>query len=72
MRIHARTVLADTAALLLAGCISPQLGPQPEVFANGRSRGVVEDAGFARLFVELYLGDNPPTVALRDALLGRG
>lgn len=37
---------------------------------NGVVVGKVVDDAFRRLFVQLYLGDQPPTAALRKALLG--
>lgn len=37
---------------------------------NGAVVGKVFDDAFRRLFVQLYLGDQPPTAALRKALLG--
>lgn len=37
---------------------------------NGVVVGTVSDDAFRRLFVQLYLGDQPPTAALRKALLG--
>lgn len=37
---------------------------------DGRTVARIPDEGFRRLFVRLYLGDIPPTEALRDALLG--
>ena len=36
----------------------------------GRYAGEVEDSAFARLFLRLYLGNQPPTEALKQALLG--
>jgi len=38
---------------------------------NGEKVGHVDDDAFRRLFVRLYLGDQPPTAALRNALLGK-
>jgi hypothetical protein len=37
---------------------------------NGRAVDTIDDEPFRRLFLELYLGDHPPTPALRRALLG--
>ena len=31
----------------------------------------IEDEAFRRLFVQMYLGDHPPTAAVRDGLLGK-
>jgi hypothetical protein len=47
----------------------PQLGLV--VQRDGRELAVIDDDEFRRLFVRLYLGDRPPTEALRDGLLGR-
>lgn len=41
-----------------------------EVLRNGSSLGFAGDRSFARLFVDLYLGDKPPTKALRRGLFG--
>ncbi len=38
---------------------------------NGEQVGHVDDDAFRRLFVRLYLGDQPPTAGLRNALLGK-
>jgi hypothetical protein len=37
---------------------------------DGRLVVSIPDAEFADLFVRLYLGDKPPTRALRDGMLG--
>jgi hypothetical protein len=37
---------------------------------NGDLVASIEDDEFARLFVRLYVGDQPPTEAVRDGLLG--
>jgi len=41
-----------------------------EVLVDGLSRGSVEDPAFARLFLELHVGDKPPTQKLKAGLLG--
>lgn len=41
------------------------------VLRNGEELGRIGDEPFRRLFVRLYLGEHPPTTALRDGLLGR-
>jgi hypothetical protein len=40
------------------------------VLRNGRSVARIPGEDFRRFFVLLYLGDRPPTAALRDAMLG--
>ena len=40
------------------------------VYHGNRLVGSIADEEFRRLFLQLYLGDQPPTKALRDALLG--
>lgn len=37
---------------------------------NGRDVDTIDDEAFRALFLQLYLGDQPPTAALRRALLG--
>ena len=41
------------------------------VIRNQTLMGRVEDDAFGKLFARLYLGDKPPTPALREALLGK-
>jgi len=41
------------------------------IYHNDRMVGHIADEAFRRLFLQLYLGDQPPTKALRDALLGK-
>ena len=38
---------------------------------NDSWMATIEDQEFRKLFVRLYLGDKPPTAALRDGLLGK-
>lgn len=40
------------------------------ILRNGAPAGAIDDDDFRRLFLRLYLGDRPPTKALRDGLLG--
>lgn len=40
------------------------------VLRNGKACAHIDDEAFRRLFVKLYLGPNPPTKALRKAMLG--
>lgn len=40
------------------------------VLRGGKVVATIRDAAFTKLFVQLYLGDQPPTKALRDGLLG--
>lgn len=40
------------------------------VLRGGKVVATIRDEAFTRLFVQLYLGDKPPTKALRDGLLG--
>lgn len=42
------------------------------VARNDEVLQVIPDEAFRKLFLTLYLGDNPPTKPLREALLGRG
>ncbi len=37
---------------------------------GGATSAIIEDEAFRKLFVKLYLGDKPPTVALRRGLMG--
>jgi long-chain acyl-CoA synthetase len=41
-----------------------------EIGLNGRSRGRVEGAAFARALLKVWLGDNPADAALKKGLLG--
>ncbi len=40
------------------------------ILRNGTEVGHIADDGFRRLFLQLYLGEQPPTAALRAGLLG--
>lgn len=42
------------------------------VHQDGSLRTTITEPSFRDLFVQLYLGDAPPTKALRESLLGRG
>lgn len=50
-------------------CSAPDQGLT--IYHNDRRVGQVADEPFRRLFLQLYLGDQPPTKALRDALLAK-
>lgn len=49
-------------------------GGQPgrglQIAHNGRAAATIDDEAFRALFLQLYLGDKPPTAGLRRALLG--
>lgn len=53
---------------LTFGC---EPGRGVSVIHDGALVDRVGDEAFRRLFVQMYLGEHPPTAALRDALLGR-
>ena len=42
------------------------------IYRDGERVETIRDAAFARLFPALYLGEAPPTAALKRGLLGRG
>lgn len=54
----------DSCSFVLA----PQEGMR--VLRNGEECARIDDEAFRSLFVKLYLGPNPPTKALRKAMLG--
>ncbi len=54
------------------GCCAGEPGNGLAILRDGRVVDRVGEESFRRLFLQLYLGDQPPTAALRDGLLGRG
>lgn len=46
-------------------------GASVEYFHNGQKKGRVEGANFSRLLLSTWIGEVPPTAALKKALLGR-
>jgi hypothetical protein len=40
-------------------------------FIDGKPMGQISDAAFGKLFLQLYLGNKPPTEALKKGMLGQ-